>query len=109
MPKLRLNVLFIFIKMYTVSIKCLIFTLIIVFYLFFGQNTDGKELTIDEDNISKVRFSNFVNSIIFYKVSVKIRYACVTSLNSQKILFLKILNLTPVPFKKNQFSLLTSK
>jgi hypothetical protein len=41
--------------MYSVSVKCLIFTLIIDFYLFFGQNT-GKELTIDKDNISKVRF-----------------------------------------------------
>jgi hypothetical protein len=45
-----------FIKMYYVSVKCLIFTLIINFYLFFGQNTDGKELTIDKDNISKVKF-----------------------------------------------------
>jgi hypothetical protein len=42
--------------MYSVSLKCLIFTLIIDFYLFFGQNTDGKELMIDKDNISKVRF-----------------------------------------------------
>jgi hypothetical protein len=42
--------------MYSVSVKCLIFTLIIDFYLFFRQNTDGKELTIDKDNISKVRF-----------------------------------------------------
>jgi hypothetical protein len=31
-------------KMYYeyVSVKCLIFTLIINFYLFFGQDTDGK-------------------------------------------------------------------
>jgi hypothetical protein len=42
--------------MYSVSIECLIFTLIIDFYLFFGQNTDGKELTIDKDNTTKVRF-----------------------------------------------------
>jgi hypothetical protein len=50
--------LFIFfcIKMYYVSVKCLILTLIIYFYLFFGQNTDGKELTIDKDNISNIRF-----------------------------------------------------
>jgi hypothetical protein len=41
---------------YSVSVKCLIFTLIIEFYLFFDQNTDGKEITIDKDNISKVRF-----------------------------------------------------
>jgi hypothetical protein len=27
-------------------------------------------------------FSNFINPIIFYKVSIKIRYACVTSLKS---------------------------
>jgi hypothetical protein len=42
--------------MYSVSVKCLIFTLIIDFYLFFGENTDAKELTIDKENISKVRF-----------------------------------------------------
>jgi hypothetical protein len=42
--------------MYSVSVKCLIFTLIIDFYLFFGENTDAKVLTIDKDNISKVRF-----------------------------------------------------
>jgi hypothetical protein len=30
--------------MYFVSFKCLIFTFIIDFYLFFGQSTDGKEL-----------------------------------------------------------------
>jgi hypothetical protein len=48
--------IFFFIKMYSVSVKCLIFTLIIDFYLFFGENTDAKELTIDKDNISKVRF-----------------------------------------------------
>jgi hypothetical protein len=42
--------------MYYVSVTSLIFTLIINFYLFFGQNSDGKELTIDKDNISKVRF-----------------------------------------------------
>jgi hypothetical protein len=42
--------------MYSVSVKSLIFTLIINFCLFFGQNTDGKEVTIDKDNISKVRF-----------------------------------------------------
>jgi hypothetical protein len=47
----RLN--FFFIKMYSVSVKCLIFTLIIDFYLFFGQNIGGKELTIAKDHISK--------------------------------------------------------
>jgi hypothetical protein len=32
--------------------------------------------------------SNFINSIFFYKVSSKLRYACATSLDSQKnILF----------------------
>jgi hypothetical protein len=41
--------------MFSVSVKCQIFNLIIDFYLFFGQNTDGKELTIDKD-ISKLRF-----------------------------------------------------
>jgi hypothetical protein len=45
-----------FIKMYYVSVKCLISTLIINFYLFFGQNTNGKEVTIDKNNISKVIF-----------------------------------------------------
>jgi hypothetical protein len=45
--------LFFFNKMYSVSVKCLIFTLIINFYLFFAQNTGGKELTIDKNNISK--------------------------------------------------------
>jgi hypothetical protein len=34
-------------------VKCLIFTLIITFYLFFRQNTCGKELAIDKGNISK--------------------------------------------------------
>jgi hypothetical protein len=44
-----------FIKMYSVSDKCLIFTPIniIDFYLFFGQNIGGKELTIAKDHISK--------------------------------------------------------
>jgi hypothetical protein len=32
--------------MYSVSVKCLIFTLIIDLYLLFGQNIGGKELTI---------------------------------------------------------------
>jgi hypothetical protein len=45
--------------MYSVSVKCLLFTLIITFHIFFDQNTDGKELTIDKDNISKVRFFKF--------------------------------------------------
>jgi hypothetical protein len=45
--------LFLSIKIYSVSVKCLIFTLIINFYLFFSQNTGGKELTIAKDNISK--------------------------------------------------------
>jgi hypothetical protein len=40
-------------KMYSVSVKCLIFTLIINFYIFFGQSTGDKELTIAKDNISK--------------------------------------------------------
>jgi hypothetical protein len=40
-------------EMYSVSVKCLIFTLIINFYLFFGQNRGGKKLTIDKNNISK--------------------------------------------------------
>jgi hypothetical protein len=39
--------------MYSVLVKCLIFTLIIAFDLFFAQKTDGK--TIDKD-IFKVRF-----------------------------------------------------
>jgi hypothetical protein len=41
--------------MYSVSVKCLIFTLITIidFYLFFGQNIGGKELTIAKDHISK--------------------------------------------------------
>jgi hypothetical protein len=42
--------------MYSVPVKGLIFTLIITIYLFFSQNTDGKEVTIDKDNIYKVRF-----------------------------------------------------
>jgi hypothetical protein len=71
---LRLT-LVLFIKMYSVSVKSLIFTFIINFCLFFGQNTDGKELTID-----------FKKSIIFYKVSVKIRYACVTLLSHTTVL-----------------------
>jgi hypothetical protein len=58
--------------MYSVSVKCLIFTLIIDFYLFFGQNIGGKELTIAKDHISKanyiLHFFKFFNSIIFYKV-----------------------------------------
>jgi hypothetical protein len=33
--------------MYSVLVKCIIFTLIIAFDLFFAQNTDGKKLTID--------------------------------------------------------------
>jgi hypothetical protein len=37
--------------MYSVLVKCLIFTLIIGFYLFFAQNIDGKELTIDIFNV----------------------------------------------------------
>jgi hypothetical protein len=45
--------------MYSVLVKSLIFTLIINFYLFFGQNTDGKELTIDKDNISRLDFFKF--------------------------------------------------
>jgi hypothetical protein len=79
--------------MYSVSVKCLIFTLIIIdFYVFFGQSTGGKELTIDKDNIFKG------NKILyFFKFSIKIsqylRYACVTSLNSQKNTLFK--NLTP--------------
>jgi hypothetical protein len=48
------NLFIFFIKMYSVSFKCLIFILIIDFYLYFGQNTDDKELTINKD-ISKVR------------------------------------------------------
>jgi hypothetical protein len=44
----------IFIKIYCVSVKCLIFTLIIInLYLFFGQSTGCKELRIAKDNISK--------------------------------------------------------
>jgi hypothetical protein len=35
--------------MYSVSVKCLIFTLVINFYLFFGQRTGGKGLTIAKD------------------------------------------------------------
>jgi hypothetical protein len=46
---MRLN--FFSIKMFSVSVKCLIFTLIIE--LFFGQNIGGKELTIAKDHISK--------------------------------------------------------
>jgi hypothetical protein len=42
----------IFITIYRASVKCLIFTLIINLYLFFGQSTDGKELTIAKDIIS---------------------------------------------------------
>jgi hypothetical protein len=38
------------IKMYSVSVKCLIFTPIIDFCLFFGQSTGGKGLTIAKDN-----------------------------------------------------------
>jgi hypothetical protein len=45
--------------MYSVLVKSLIFTLIINFYLFFGQNTDGKKLTIDKDNISRLDFFKF--------------------------------------------------
>jgi hypothetical protein len=41
------------IKMYSVSVKCFIFRLIISFYLFFGQSTGGKGLTIAKDNISQ--------------------------------------------------------
>jgi hypothetical protein len=44
--------------MYSVLVKSLIFTLIISFYLFFGQNTDGKELTIDKD-IFRLDFFKF--------------------------------------------------
>jgi hypothetical protein len=44
--------------MYSVLVKSLIFTLIINFYLFFGQNTDGKEPTIDDD-ISRLDFFKF--------------------------------------------------
>jgi hypothetical protein len=40
--------------MYSVSVKCLIFPLIINLYLFFGQSTGGKELRIAKDNISNV-------------------------------------------------------
>jgi hypothetical protein len=39
--------------MYSVSVKCLIFPLIINLYLFFGQSTAGKELMIAKDIISK--------------------------------------------------------
>jgi hypothetical protein len=96
------KIMYFFIKMYYVSVKCLIFTLIINFYLFFGQDTDGKELTIDKDNISKVRFFQILlhNSIIFYKVSVKIRYACVTSQNSQKNTLFKEIKFDPRAIKK---------
>jgi hypothetical protein len=41
------------IKMFSVSVKCFIFRLIISFYLFFGQSTGGKGLTIAKDNISQ--------------------------------------------------------
>jgi hypothetical protein len=37
----------------SVSVKCVIFTIIINFYLFIGQSSGGKELKIDKDNISK--------------------------------------------------------
>jgi hypothetical protein len=52
-----------------VAVKCLIFTLIIDFYLFFDkvQSTGGKELTIAKVNISRLTkfyiLSNFANSI----------------------------------------------
>jgi hypothetical protein len=44
--------IFFLIKMYSVLVKCLIFsifTLIFDFYLFFGQRTVGKGLTIAKD------------------------------------------------------------
>jgi hypothetical protein len=56
--------------MYSVSVKCLIFTLIIDFYLYFCQSTGDKELTIAKDNISRLTkfyifFQIFIDSIIF--------------------------------------------
>jgi hypothetical protein len=56
--------------MYSVSVKCLIFTLIIDFYLFFGENTDAKELTIDKD-ISKVRFFQILLIRLFFMFLLK--------------------------------------
>jgi hypothetical protein len=54
--------LFFLIKMYSVSVKCFIFTLVINIYLFFGQNTGGKELMIAKD--LKTTFPIGINGII---------------------------------------------
>jgi hypothetical protein len=43
---------FFFIKMYSVSVKCFIFTLIINFDLFFGRSTGGKELLLDQNSLA---------------------------------------------------------
>jgi hypothetical protein len=48
--------IFFLIKMYSVLVKCLIFsifTLIFDFYLFFGQRTVGKGLTIAKDMMKR--------------------------------------------------------
>jgi hypothetical protein len=50
-------------------------------------------------------FSNFINSIIFYNVSIKIRYACITSLNSQKNTVSKDIKFDLPSLKKNHVSL----